>query len=56
MPGKRTCQKPGGEHGKLGGFSAGDLQSMQKRRVTAVFGATERIDPPGHNLHSHDSV
>lgn len=34
---------------KLGGFSAKDLQSMQKRRVMAVLSATECINAPGHN-------
>lgn len=45
-----------GSTGKVGGFSAGDLQVAPKRRVTAVLDATECLDPPGHNLHDHDSV
>lgn len=41
---------------KLRGFSAGDLQVTPKRRVTAVLSAIEGLDPPGHNLHGHESV
>lgn len=42
--------------GNMGGFSAGDFQVILTRRVTAVLGATEHLDPPSHNLHGHDSV